>query len=297
MDSLIVDNFFVGAKSLRKTFDSKMGTVKTASPSRFVWDYWHVPGQYSHLRTPAEKFFDETLIDKFEQHLLNYGKKHLGCVGITPIWLSCYINGSKQGWHADVPHGPFAYVFSLTNLQAKKFTGGETCIFKDAAINFWPNFHGKNGIEEAELIEKIPPRFNRLIVFDPRRPHCVSEVHGSQDPLEGRLVMHGWFTHPQPFVEGGLAKVARFNLDDLYAEVLPSLNKFRHLHGMICFRVRIGRDGRVLKVAPLISTLQSMDSAAPAALELQRQVRKIIATFRFPKTNTASLLSFPLVFF
>ncbi len=26
---------------------------------RFVWDYWHVPNQYTLLRTPADQFFPE----------------------------------------------------------------------------------------------------------------------------------------------------------------------------------------------------------------------------------------------
>lgn len=295
---LIVDNFFSAARALRRAFDSRF---ESASPARFVWDYWHVPNQYSHLRTPARKFFDSRLIEKFEQYLIDFGKENLGCVGITPMWLSCYINGSHQGWHADVPHGPFAFVFSLTELQLKKFTGGETCIFKDAAIDFWPHFHDKNGIEEKDLIQKIPSRFNRLVVFDPRRPHSVSEVRGSMDPREGRLVLHGWFTHPQPFVEGALAKSARLKLDDLYASVLPSLNQFRHVHGMIVFRVSIGASGKVLNVKKLVSTLQSMDAVANASglnvSALQSRVQKIISAHTFPKTRGSSVLSFPLVFY
>ena len=51
----------------------------------------------------------------------------------------------------------------------------------------------------------MPPLFNRLTVFDPRYPHGVRLVEGVQDPLKARLVLHGWFTEPVPFFDGGAA--------------------------------------------------------------------------------------------
>ncbi len=294
---MIVDNFFTPATKLRQEFDSRLDVTKPASSNRFVWDYWHVPNQYSHLRTPAATFFNKTLLKKFTDELLNFGKENLGCVGITPLWLSCYINGSKQGWHADVPHGPFAFVYSLTKLQEKKFSGGETWIMKDAAIEFWPNFHKKNGIEESDLFDKIPPRFNRLTVFDPRRPHSVSEVRGTNDPREGRLVMHGWFTHPQPFFEGGLTRAqAARGIDSIYEKVLPLLKRFRHLHGISTFRFKISKAGRVSDYKVLISTLKSMDSDAESAAKYFHEIKRLITSIEFPKSSQATTLTFPLVF-
>ena len=41
-------------------------------------------------------------------------------------------------------------------------------------------------------------------MFDPRIPHGVREVTGTHDPREGRLVIHGWFVQPRPFVRGPL---------------------------------------------------------------------------------------------
>ena len=49
-----------------------------------------------------------------EDALLAYGETHLGCSAITPLWLSCYVHGCRQELHADVPHGPWAFVLSLT---------------------------------------------------------------------------------------------------------------------------------------------------------------------------------------
>ena len=51
-------------------------------------------------------------------------------------------------------------------------------------------------------VRLIEPKFDRLTVFDPRLPHGVRRVSGTTDPLQARLVLHGWFTDPQPFAEG-----------------------------------------------------------------------------------------------
>ena len=51
---------------------------------RFVWDYWHVPGQYTLLRTPAQDYFPEPLFAKLESALAEYAAAELGCVGMTP---------------------------------------------------------------------------------------------------------------------------------------------------------------------------------------------------------------------
>ena len=48
----------------------------------------------------------------------------------------------------------------------------------------------------------MPPRFNQLLVFDPRLPHGVRPVEGTRDPRAARLVLHGWFTQPAPFFQG-----------------------------------------------------------------------------------------------
>ena len=48
----------------------------------------------------------------------------------------------------------------------------------------------------------IPPLFNQLTVFDPRIPHGVRLVEGTHDPLHARVVLHGWFTQPSPFISG-----------------------------------------------------------------------------------------------
>lgn len=63
---------------------------------RFVWDYWHVPNQYTLIRTPAEDFFPRTLYESLEDALLSYGENKLGCRSISPVWLSYYVDGCSQ---------------------------------------------------------------------------------------------------------------------------------------------------------------------------------------------------------
>ena len=66
------------------------------SAERFVWDYWHVPDQYTLLRTPADQFFPEEAYQQLEDALLQYGEEHLGCRGMSPVWLSYYVDGCRQ---------------------------------------------------------------------------------------------------------------------------------------------------------------------------------------------------------
>lgn len=61
-----------------------------------MWDYWHVPDQYTLLRTPADQFFPEEQYQQLEDALLDYGEEHLGCRGISPVWLSYYVDGCRQ---------------------------------------------------------------------------------------------------------------------------------------------------------------------------------------------------------
>ena len=65
----------------------RLGDPLSTSVDRFCWDWWHVPGQYTLLRTPAEAFFPADLYDQLEDALIAYGERELGCRGISPIWL------------------------------------------------------------------------------------------------------------------------------------------------------------------------------------------------------------------
>ena len=49
-----VDGFLANAEELRGTFDENFEDPRQAHPQRFVWDYWHVPDQYTLHRTQVQ---------------------------------------------------------------------------------------------------------------------------------------------------------------------------------------------------------------------------------------------------
>src|SRR5882757_2853860 len=167
-DVLIVDGFAPEARDLRSTFDARFENPRSTNADRFQWDYWHVPGQYTALRTPAWQYFPQRLYERFHRRLVAWGRATLGCHDISPPWLSNYVDGCRQELHGDLPHGPWAFVFSLTNWRGRRFRGGETMLVRDEVLEFWTDFRSTRAIEEGQLLRAIAPQFSRLTVFDPR---------------------------------------------------------------------------------------------------------------------------------
>jgi len=113
---LVVDEAFEQeAEALRRTFDERFADPRSTRGDRFAWDWWHVPGQYTALRTPAWTYFPKGAYRRLHQGLALWGRRTLGCHDVSPPWLSCYVEGCRQELHGDLPHGPFAFVLSLTH--------------------------------------------------------------------------------------------------------------------------------------------------------------------------------------
>ena len=249
------DSFYEHADKLYSSFQNNHSNAKKANAERFCWDYWHVENQYTQLRTPAKEYYYEGEIlnefyAKFEEELLKYARENLALSNFTPIWMSCYVDGMGQELHADVPHGPLAFVFSLTknfddsdddkssspSKSGRYFRGGETTILRPERANYWQSFDPTEIVERTQLFEEIEPKFNRLTIFDPRLPHGVREVKGTKDVSKGRLVLNGWFNEPAISCQGGLTiedvgKVLDAKLDLLYEELetLPAMIGFAAL--------------------------------------------------------------------
>jgi len=259
-----------------------------------VWDYWHVPGQYTHLRTPAWTYFPRTVYAAFHRRLVAWGRATLGCHDISPPWLSCYVDGCGQQLHGDLPHGPFAFVLSLT--RARTFTGGETLLVRDEVLDFWDDFRSVRAVEEPDLVRAIEPRFNRLVVFDPRIPHGVREVRGTRDPRAGRLVLHGWFVQPRPFVQGPLrAATLASRVDDLLGK-LPALLGDLPLAGLVSLAFDVTRTGAVARARVLADTTRV---SRPFERERRRVVARIVSAirgWRFGAQRGTSQITLPLVF-
>jgi hypothetical protein len=293
----VVDRFAAEAKPLRAHFDARFSNPRSATADRFVWDLWHVPGQYTALRTPAWEFFPKKAYDAFHQRLVWWGRRTLGCHDVSPPWLSCYVNGCEQRLHGDLPHGPVAFVFSLTKWDTRTFRGGETLLVRDEVLDFWRGFISTRAVEEPEVLDEVPAKFNRLVAFDPRIPHGVRRVDGSMDPTEGRLVIHGWFVQPRPFIEGPLKESSlEVGIHAVTDAIGPLLEAGLPLAGLLSLGFDVLPSGRVARLRTLADTTR----APPEALADQRRLisaaRKALNSHVFPKQRAVSHVTLPLVF-
>jgi hypothetical protein len=278
-------------------FDQRFAAPREARRDRFVWDWWHVPGQYTALRTPAWEYFPKASYERFHRQLVAFGRRTLGCHDISPPWLSCYVEGCEQRLHGDLPHGPWAFVFSLTRWNSRVFRGGETLVVRDQVLDFWSDFTSVRSVEEPEVIYPVEARFNRLVVFDPRVPHGVREVTGTRDPREGRLVIHGWFVRPMPVIEGPLPDAQlRRRVDDLSAAIAPWLDARMEISGLLSIGFRVTPRGRITQVEVLSDTTR-----VPRAQEARRKrfITAVCATLcdmDFAVQRGPSHVTLPLTF-
>lgn len=296
----IENRFSRNALALRKYFESSL----TDASRRFSWEFFNSSDLYVHLRTPAAELFKSfPAFDKFTTELKNWGTKTLGCGELSPIWASLYINDCEQRWHSDRPHGPWAFVYSLTPTK-RVFTGGATEILRPEVLRFWESGpqrtqNGfKNDFNESRLIETIQPDFNRLIVFDPKIPHRVSPLHGTRDPKQGRLVLHGWFTPPKTQLAGPLKP----NLVDLFLgdldEVISKLIHETPGSGHFAVELTVLPTGRVARPRFLLSSVQSVSFNQTAHLNkaLQQKLTEFVNGVRFPKQKSATRITVPYNF-
>jgi len=293
---IVVDRFAPEAAELRRVFDARFADPRRTHGDRFVWDYWHVPGQYTALRTPAWQYFPRRRYAELHRRLVAFGRATLGCHDISPPWLSCYVDGCRQELHGDLPHGPWAFVLSLTRWRGRRFRGGETLLVRDEVLDFWHDFTSTRSVEEPELIRAIAPELGRLVVFDPRIPHGVRTVTGTHDPREGRLVVHGWFVQPRPFVSGPLAtRALAARIDELLAQV-PGWLGALPLAGMASFAFAVDRRGAARRVRVLSDTTRVPRADERARRAFVRRLRDAIAGWRFGAQRGPSSVTLPLVF-
>lgn len=212
--------------------------------------------------------------------------------------------------HADVPHGPWAFVLSLTDLDHAGFTGGETKILKPHILEYWRTFDSSQGLEECHIFDKISPNFNQLTVFDPRLPHGVSRVHGTRDPLRGRLVLHGWFTEPNPFCVGAMdASTVETHLNECLKDINVELQNMPPAVGTLSMRLHVSAEGEVESVDWLTDTLVPIPGAPVLALdgacvEPPEDARALIlevivdnlAKLKFPASGDRSEITIPFLF-
>ncbi len=273
----IIQQFSKHTLALRQHFENVFS--KDVPPEqqqkRFCWDYWFVKNQYQFLRTPADLFFPAKILKPVYEDLISYGQKNLGCHGITPLWLSLYTNGARQEFHCDKPHGPWAFVLPLT-ADKIKFSGGET----------------KMKLSSGN--KKIKPKAHQLLVFDPQIEHGVVPVENAVDPLQSRLVLHGWFVMPQIFLHGSLSiKKVNSVIQNMTVQNPNLFSATQDYFGSLCLCIEVKKSGFVSDVKILTNTLQSKKENLQS---WYRGLEKNLLLLRFPKSNESSRIIFPLVF-
>lgn len=91
----------------------------------------------------------------------------------------------KQELHTDAPHGPWAFVLSLTPAE-RAFAGGETLIMKPHVLNYWPGFDPSAGLEMKHLVPAcyLLQQANQSCRWTPY-PACTSTsfLTGALSPL------------------------------------------------------------------------------------------------------------------
>ncbi len=297
-----MQNFFVHKKfypkfkNLRQEFEENFVDAKATHPKRFVWDFWYDEDQYHLIRTPAYHYFSSKLYQDFHSYLVQWGRENLGCHDISPPWLSYYVDGCYQKLHSDVPHGPWAFVYSLTP-DRKEFRGGETLILKPETLDFWSNYGRSDSREFKNFVDVIPSMMNQLVVFDPRFPHGVTELKGTRDPLKSRLVVHGWFVNPRPYVVGGLStKGVQASIDPVFENLNSILSGIDLLDGTISLRLQVTPAGQVSQYKVLTNTLVSLASKPDDIRYFEKEIKKLFLHTKFIKTKKASSITLPLIF-
>ncbi len=291
---IVTDKFYPKATQLRTQYDLEFSNPLDTRQRRFCWDYWYVEDQYKLIRTPASHYFSKKTYLDFHKHLVLWGRKNLGCWDISPPWLSYYISGCEQKMHSDVPHGPWAFVYSLT-LNPKAFSGGETFLLKPWVLDYWQNFGTQTDRELHSFMDFVSPKFNRLIVFDPRRPHGVTPVAGVDDPKDARLVIHGWFTTPQVYIDGPLPKKQTTEVLNFFIESLLEFSESKEIiHGALAFQIQVNAKGQVSKVKVPTNTLVTLDTAVKNTF--LKKAHLLALELQFPKAQGLTLVTLPIMF-
>ena len=257
-----------------------------------IWNYWHVPGLYTYLRTKPEKVIEQALVARFVQALTIWSEYMLGLGHVTWPYLSLYVDGCEQKLHNDSVNGRFGFVYSLT-WDERKTMGGETIVLKEGDL-FRANM-GRASAGEG-LLDLIEPKFNRLTLFDDRMPHGVQRIEGSMNPVEGRFVLHGHISESGPTADGPLdaAEIAR-TVHDALAPLLSDVQRMAVFHhGPLVLRLGIAPDGNVSQIDRLVDRVARADGNSAGVVV--GQAIRIIRDLRFPEAPAATEATVPLLF-
>jgi hypothetical protein len=176
-------------------------------------------------------------------------------------------------------------------------------LLQEDILSFWEQeeLGTQAGLEEREVLELIEPYQNRLVVFDPRIPHGVRRVEGALDPLAGRMVVHGWFVNPRPFIEGTLSER---ELSLAIERVLHAIDGVMQstrwqgirVRGMASLSFGVGARGEVRALKWLAQSLRVPSVANGLPEVLLKVVASELKKHKFSSAAKGSRVTLPLVF-
>jgi hypothetical protein len=202
------------------------------------------------------------------------------------------VHGCRQHLHNDSHNGRFGWVYSLTNDQ-RQAQGGETLVMRPPEAG-GPMYVAKAGRDFYDL---VPPKFNRLVLFDDRVPHAVQPTEGSYDPAHARYVIHSHVRERGASFRGPLPLTS-------FTEAVASLNAalsplLRQVpspwHGLLCLRIDVGVDGRVEEVVRVLDRVLPVEGGC----DRERPVRLAMALargLRFPELSERASVHVPIQF-
>jgi|CXWL01.1.fsa_nt_gi hypothetical protein len=240
----IHDEFCGFAPEMRAAFEAHFADPYAMTPPQhFIWNYWHVPGRYTYLRSELAAVLGRDLASRFMRHLETWSLLRYGLKPRVP-WLSLYVNGCEQGLHNDASNGRLAYVYSLTRWQERRFSGGDTLLLRPEARSAERQTRPSS---LGDLMQAVSVDFNRLILFDDRLPHGVARLSGTMAPAEGRLVIHGHLVETEPVLIGALPDEALQSLRGSLVDDLQGIGEQADaaLHGVVTLRADVARTGVV----------------------------------------------------
>ncbi|HEY6137781.1 MAG TPA: 2OG-Fe(II) oxygenase [Thermoanaerobaculia bacterium] len=294
---VVVDDFMPSAVALemRAAAETHLGNpYRHSLKTHAHWDYWYVPGLYTYLRTDPENVLGARLMGMFRSRLGEWAAERLGHVPVGGCYLSLYVNGCRQGQHNDAANGQFGYVYSLTK-DDRRTIGGETLIWNEE--NYFESRMHQPAWGPA-FYQSIPPRFNRLLVFDDRMPHAVQLVEGGMDPIEARLVIHGHIQEAGPLISGPLPREAVIAAaDELVRGFASELSRSALVYrGPATIRFTVRSEGTVAAAEVIMDRVKRSSGQGPPAAEmLTRLVEKVIQ-LRFEHATEDTRVILPFAF-
>lgn len=294
---LVIDDFLplAVAQSMRRDIETHFGRPEAhAAITHQIWNYWHVPGQYTYLRTNPERLMARPKVEDFVGALRAWSTERLGFADVSWPYLSLYVAGCRQGLHNDSENGRFAFVYSLTKND-RKTTGGETLVFKEGDL--FRDHVGKSNAGPG-FYAAIEPKFNRLVIFDDRMPHAVERVDGSMDPMEGRFVFHGHIKENGAIVTGALSPQAAS--DVVMSALVPfcdeAFARIRLYHGPLVLRLNVSPAGEVASCAVVLDRVAAADRSDAEWPRLKADLVKRFEALKFREADGPTTITQPVMF-